>query len=117
MIPIIPYILIEYIIISLNVPKIIPYILIEYIIISLNVPKIIPYILIEYIIISLNVPKWEGFKYIPTYPEGYCEKIEMQWISLDEIKEAIISNNKDKLYRDSFLASMSVIVPYLEKCD
>ncbi|CAH6418138.1 Hypothetical protein HVR_LOCUS10 [uncultured virus] len=57
---------------------------------------------------SQDHPSWKGFRYIPSCPEGYYEKIEMKWVTINTIKNAIISN--DESYRKSFLNSMKVIV-------
>lgn len=57
-----------------------------------------------------NHPTITGFKYIPSCPEGYNEKIEMKWVSVTEIKAAINSSDSNGLYRRSFLKSMELIL-------
>lgn len=51
---------------------------------------------------------WKGFKHISSCPEGYCEKIEMKWVSRNEL--TIATNNQDNNYRSSFLKSMDIII-------
>lgn len=55
-------------------------------------------------------PKIKDFKYIPSCPEGYYEKIELKWVSINEIRQTLESNDKDSPYRASFLKSINIIL-------
>ena len=63
-------------------------------------------------------PQWMGFRYIPSCPEGYCEKIEMKWFPVAEIRKTVPdagpdtdpNADPDARFRRSFLQSMSVIL-------
>lgn len=46
-------------------------------------------------------PELKGFKYIPSCPEGYMEKTELKWFTIDDI----IDIKKVDLFRPSFLNS------------
>jgi len=54
-------------------------------------------------------PTWSNFKYIPSCPQGYCEKIEMSWFPYETIKDVTIHGDTHNIYRKSFIESMNVI--------
>lgn len=58
---------------------------------------------------TVDHPTWKPFKYIPTCPKGYCEKIEMQWFQIEDV----VKPKDPNIFRSSFLQSIKKIFHFL----